>query len=170
MSEPAALEAMNRWAGQPLAVSATAWQGGLLHVRLSGSEPAVAAAAKKIGGEAMQPALAKAHWRALREHTHGFFLGAEPLWRVAVPSTSISLGEGMLIEWSGALRWIRSGDASIRDRARVAGGHATLFRAADKSAGCFTPLEPVVLRLHRQLKAAFDPAGILNPGRMYAEF
>jgi glycolate oxidase FAD binding subunit len=27
----------------------------------------------------------------------------------------------------------------------------------------------VVMRLHRDLKAAFDPAGILNPGRMYAE-
>ena len=25
------------------------------------------------------------------------------------------------------------------------------------------------LRLHRELKAAFDPAGILNPGRLYPE-
>jgi FAD/FMN-containing dehydrogenase len=27
----------------------------------------------------------------------------------------------------------------------------------------------VMLRLHRALKRAFDPAGILNPGRMYAD-
>ncbi|HEV7476794.1 MAG TPA: FAD-linked oxidase C-terminal domain-containing protein [Burkholderiales bacterium] len=25
------------------------------------------------------------------------------------------------------------------------------------------------MRLHRELKAAFDPAGILNPGRLYAQ-
>jgi glycolate oxidase FAD binding subunit len=31
------------------------------------------------------------------------------------------------------------------------------------------PLPPVLARLHRELKAVFDPAGILNPGRMYAE-
>jgi len=27
----------------------------------------------------------------------------------------------------------------------------------------------VLMRLHRELKAAFDPAGIFNPGRLYAE-
>ena len=31
------------------------------------------------------------------------------------------------------------------------------------------PLDPVLLRLHRELKAAFDPAGILNPGRLLPE-
>jgi glycolate oxidase FAD binding subunit len=49
-------------------------------------------------------------------------------------------------------------------------GHATLFRGGDKSAGCFSPLEPVLRRIHRELKSAFDPAGIFNSGRMYAEF
>ena len=32
----------------------------------------------------------------------------------------------------------------------------------------FQPLDPGVERLTRGLKAAFDPAGILSPGRMYA--
>jgi len=32
----------------------------------------------------------------------------------------------------------------------------------------FQPLEPGAERLSRGIKAAFDPAGILNPGRMYA--
>jgi glycolate oxidase FAD binding subunit len=31
----------------------------------------------------------------------------------------------------------------------------------------FQPLEPGIERLSRKLKATFDPAGILNPGRMY---
>ncbi|MCJ7597844.1 MAG: 2-hydroxy-acid oxidase, partial [Methyloceanibacter sp.] len=31
----------------------------------------------------------------------------------------------------------------------------------------FQPLEPSLMALTARLKAAFDPAGILNPGRMY---
>ena len=46
---------------------------------------------------------------------------------------------------------------------------ATLFRAADKSAGVFAPLAPPLLRIHRNLKAAFDPAGVFNPGRLVAD-
>jgi glycolate oxidase FAD binding subunit len=57
----------------------------------------------------------------------------------------------------------------VRAAAARAKGYATLFRAADKSAGCFTPLDPVLGRIHRELKAAFDPAGIFNPGRIYPE-
>jgi glycolate oxidase FAD binding subunit len=32
----------------------------------------------------------------------------------------------------------------------------------------FQPLPEPVMTLSRKLKATFDPAGILNPGRMYA--
>jgi len=31
----------------------------------------------------------------------------------------------------------------------------------------FTPLAAPLLALHRRLKHAFDPQGVLNPGRMY---
>jgi glycolate oxidase FAD binding subunit len=31
----------------------------------------------------------------------------------------------------------------------------------------FQPLEAGVAAISKRLKAAFDPAGILNPGRMY---
>ena len=88
-----------------------------------------------------------------------------------MPSVTPALGlpGAQLIEWGGALRWIRGDAGNVRDIAKRAGGHATLFRAVDKSAGAFAPLEPVLMRLHRSLKSAFDPAGILNPGRLYAE-
>ena len=52
--------------------------------------------------------------------------------------------------------------------AQAHGGHATLFRGA--GAQRFQPLAPPLLQLHRRLKAAFDPTGIFNPGRLYAEF
>jgi glycolate oxidase FAD binding subunit len=166
MSEAAALESSNRWAGQPLPVSASAWHRGELLVRLSGSEPAVRAAARKIGGARIE---SQHLWRDVREHTHAFFSGPEPLWRAAVPSACPPLGlpGDTLIEWGGALRWVRGHDA--RESARQAGGHATLFRSPTRSFPCFAALEPVLMGLHRRLKAAFDPAGILNPGRMYPE-
>ncbi|HEU4921481.1 MAG TPA: glycolate oxidase subunit GlcE, partial [Burkholderiales bacterium] len=164
-----ALELVNRWAGEPLPVSATAWHDGELSVRLSGSEPAVRAAAAKIGGAAAPESL----WNAIREQTHPFFSGAEPLWRLALPSSapSVDLPGRQLVEWNGALRWLKSNEkaGAVREAARRLKGHATLFRAADKSAGCFAPLEPVTARLHRGLKGAFDPHGVFNPGRIYAE-
>jgi glycolate oxidase FAD binding subunit len=166
MSEPAALESMNLRAGQPLPISATAWHGGRLHVRLSGAEPAVRAAARKIGGARLErPQL----WHEVREHTHAFFSAPGPLWRLAVPSVCPPLGlpGDTLIEWGGALRWVHTQDA--RDAAAKAGGHATLFRSRDPREGVFAQLDPVAMGLHRRLKAAFDPAGILNPGRMYPE-
>jgi glycolate dehydrogenase FAD-binding subunit len=164
MSEAAALDGVNHWAGQPLPISATAWHGQQLFVRLSGSEPAVRAAARKIGGTRLE---LQPFWNDLREHAHPFFSGSAPLWRAAVPSACPPLGlpGATLIEWGGALRWIRAHDA--RDVAAKAGGHATLFRSHDKRQGVFAPLDAVLMGLHRRLKAAFDPAGILNPGRMY---
>jgi glycolate oxidase FAD binding subunit len=167
-----ALEMMNRWAGQPLPISATAWCDGLLSVRLSGAPVAVKAAAGLVGGEeiADTPAL----WRAIREQAHPFFKSATTLWRVAVPSVTppVELPGDPFIEWGGALRWLAAAarPSEVREAARRAGGHATLFRAADKSASAFAPLDPIVLKLHRALKAAFDPAGIFNPGRFYPEF
>jgi len=164
-----ALELMNRWAGQPLPISATAWHDGELSVRLSGSQAGVRAAAAALGGESIDGGF----WRGVREHTEGFFAGDQPLWRLSLPSVapSVGLAGEELIEWNGALRWLKSAASAsaVREAARRLKGHATLFRARDKGAGCFAPLEPVLERLHRQLKAAFDPAGILNPGRMLAE-
>jgi glycolate oxidase FAD binding subunit len=170
MPQAAALQAMNRWAGQPLAINATAWCAGLLSVRLSGSVIAVQSAQRTIGGDEI--ADGAAFWRAIREQTHDFFSGPT-LWRIAVPSVTppLALAGEPLVEWSGGLRWLSSGApaAEVREAARRAGGHATLFRAADKSAGAFAPPEPVVMRLHSALKRAFDPAGIFNPGRLYPE-
>jgi glycolate dehydrogenase FAD-binding subunit len=95
------------------------------------------------------------------------------LWRLSLPSTSppLALEGRQLIEWNGGLRWLKSRmpAGAVRETLHRAKGHATLFRAADKSAGCFAPPEPLLERLQRQLKSAFDPAGIFNPGRLLAE-
>ncbi|MGH8687364.1 MAG: glycolate oxidase subunit GlcE [Burkholderiales bacterium] len=172
MPQAKAIEALNLWGGQPLPLTASAWRGGELSVRLSGSEAAVRAAAARIGGDPL--AGAEAFWRGIREHTDAFFAGDVPLWRLSVPSTAapFALEGEPLLEWGGALRWLRTGAdvASVRAETARAGGHATLFRDGDKSAGVFAPLGAAALRLHRELKAAFDPAGILNPGRLHPDF
>ncbi|MEO5694516.1 MAG: glycolate oxidase subunit GlcE [Usitatibacter sp.] len=169
MPEADAIERANHWAGRPLPLSATAWQDGLLRVRLSGAESAVRAACVKLGGE--EVAGAQDYWRDLREHRLAFFAEGRPLWRVSVPQTAkpLSVGSGQLIEWGGGLRWV-CGDIdsfALRSSAEHAGGHATLFRGGDKAVGVFHPLKPAIAKIHKRLKAAFDPAGILNPGRMY---
>ena len=169
-----ALESLNRWAGQPLPISASAWHDGDLALRLSGAASALQTAAEKLGGERVEPAGAACFWSAIREHSAPFFAGGTPLWRLSLPSHApqVELPGAQLIEWSGALRWLKTNAdaATVRAAAARAGGHATLFRAGDKSAGAFAPLPPVLARLHRELKSAFDPAGILNPGRLAPEF
>jgi glycolate oxidase FAD binding subunit len=77
-----------------------------------------------------------------------------------------------MIEWGGALRWVFSqADArTVREAAKRAGGHATLFRSGDKSAGVFQPLAPALAKIHKGLKREFDPHGIFNRGRMVPDF
>ncbi|MFO0451257.1 MAG: glycolate oxidase subunit GlcE, partial [Pseudomonadota bacterium] len=172
--EATALARACAWGARPLPISATAWHDGCLRLRLSGAPAAVGAARRVLGGEAISTPADASYWRQLREQQLPFFAGATALWRVAVPPTAppLEFGDATLIEWGGAQRWVRTAAPAERVRERVArlGGHATLFRAQDRSSGAFTPLAPALLAIHRRLKAEFDPAGVLNPGRLYAEF
>jgi glycolate oxidase FAD binding subunit len=178
--ESRALEHLNLWSSQPLAVNASAWHEGRLCVRLAGASAAVNSAGAKLGGAVLAPEAAMTYWMSLRDQAQEFFaLSAtdlargERLWRLSVPATAapLKLPGRQLIEWNGAQRWWRTGsDAKeLRAAAALAGGHATLIRGADKSSGVFTPLSEVLLRIHQGLKHAFDPERVFNPGRLYAE-
>ncbi|MGS0744167.1 glycolate oxidase subunit GlcE, partial [Glaciimonas sp. GG7] len=142
-----------------------------LTVRLSGAQAAVSAAEKKLGGDAV--ADGAAFWDSVREQAHAFFTTSAPLWRLSVPSVAPSLGlpGASLIEWGGAQRWLVSDTdpVFVRAAASAVGGHASLFRHGDKSVGVFHPLAPAITRIHHNLKATFDPAGVFNPGRMYPD-
>lgn len=174
MPQAKALENLNHWAGRPLPLSASAWRDGELALRLSGAASALRAAAEKLGGETVAPGDAAQYWENVREQSDPFFAGDAPLWRLSLPSNApvVDLPGEQLLEWGGALRWLKSAadTATVRAAAAQAGGHATLFRSREKPAGAFAPLPPVLARLHRDLKQAFDPAGILNPRRLYPEF
>ena len=177
LPESKTIETLNKWGGKPLPISASAWTGGELGVRLSGAGAAVKAAREEIGGEQVDAGQAERFWAGIREHADPFFGSAveqaAPLWRISVPSATppLKLQGEQMIEWGGALRWVCShADArTIRDAARHAGGHATLFRGGDKFAGAFQPLSPALMKIHRELKREFDPHGIFNRGRMYPD-
>ena len=194
-----ALDLLNRWGGQPLPLNASCWvhddtaspAQDFLFVRLRGAVAAVEAACPRmmadvqaLGGQAarMDGAEAAQDWNACREHAMPFFTQPPSpeacLWRLSVPQTTpaLALPFPQLIEWHGGLRWLwaPAGAAErLRQVARQAGGHATVFRrGADTPADLpiFTPLDPVKQRIQRELKKQFDPAGVFNRGRMVADW
>jgi glycolate oxidase FAD binding subunit len=172
-----AVQRVNAWGGKPLPISATCYLQQRLWVRLSGAPAAVASALPVIGG---QEADGSGFWPGLRDHALDFFgpasRGDATLWRLSVRSTApwTDFGDEQLLEWGGALRWIITRDAAeaaaLRRWASEQGGHATLYRGADKSVGALHPLPAPLLALHQRLKQVFDPAHILNRGRLYAGF
>jgi glycolate oxidase FAD binding subunit len=171
LDEAAAILKMNQWAGQPLPLSASSWHAGLLSVRLSGAASAVQAAQTRLGGEVLKDAAA--FWLRLRDQATPFF-DKRPLWRLAVKPTTppMNLGDAQWIEWGGAVRWLATdlSSATLREAAKAAGGHATLFRGDAPASTVFAPLSPALATLHRNLKQRFDPKGILNRGRLYPDF
>ena len=124
-------------------------------------------------------------WRGVRD-VEGFAGADGAVWRLslkpseapaAVAGIARTLDCAALYDWAGGLVWLRvpeAGDAgavSIRAETSRRGGHATLIRAsaATRSAVAVFEPEPAPLAaISAGLRRKFDPAGILNPGRMRA--
>src|SRR3954454_6213223 len=126
---------------------------------------------------------AAALWRSIRDVESLAEPRDRAVWRVSAAPTqgpavmaqvSRVLDARWFYDWGGGLVWIATaaaGDAAIRAAVRAAGGHATLVRAPAEvrvAVDVFEPLSEPLMRITAGLKAAFDPAGVLNPGRMYA--
>ena len=175
VAEQEAIDTMNRWAAQPLSLSATCYHDGVLTVRLSGAAAAVRSVRTKLGGEIVDDG--ESFWRGVREQQHAFFrtdnTKGYALWRLSLPSAApmLNVPGRQLIEWGGAVRWLVSdiSAVNIRQIATVLGGQATLYRSTQPDAEPFHPLSPTLLQVHQRLKRSFDPHRIFNPGRMYPE-
>jgi glycolate dehydrogenase FAD-binding subunit len=185
MSQAEALRRLNAWGGQPLPLNASCWvdDAGVhtLFLRLRGAVAAVEAACQTLGGERQDNAQVAGDWTACRDQRLPWFSerSGRDLWRLSVPQTApvLDLPELPVVEWHGGQRWVRGepGEgARLREMALRAGGHATLFAPGTAQSppgtGRFAPLVPPLDRIHRELKREFDPAGILNRGRLYADF
>jgi len=170
MDEAAALARLAEVARSALPLSAGAWVDGCAYLRFEGSDATLDTIARRVGGRVVTDS--RGFWTDLREQTHPFFGGEQPLWRCTLPPLAprLSLAGTPLIEWNGLQRWYRCPPGvTAFEAAAAVGGHAAKFRHAADADEVFTPLPAALLRLHRALKREFDPAGILNPGRMYTE-
>ncbi len=124
-------------------------------------------------------------WREIRD-VRPFAGDDRPLWRLSVPpaagaEAALRVAEaadvGVLFDWGGGLVWLAvggaadAGEAAVRAAAAAVGGHATLVRAdapTRAARAVFQPQAAGLAALTTRIKRAFDPTGVLNPGRMYA--
>lgn len=165
-------------------------------IRVEGPGPSVEYRAKALRrelagfGEAVEVGAEESHkiWAAIRDIQPLMEPLERPIWRVSVAPTE---GPGVVealrrqwprqvecfYDWGGGLIWLgldRTNivEAANRVRSAVAhagGGHATLVRAgvdARAQVPVFHPQPEAVAALSRRLKDNFDPARVLNPGRM----
>lgn len=125
-------------------------------------------------------------WSDIRDA--GFFAGTqEAVWRLSLapgngPRATAAIARSLpearwFYDWGGGLIWLAvpaqgdAGAAAIRAAIKPLGGHATLVRAPDAIRAVvpvFEPLAEPLMRVTAGIKQSFDPAGIFEPGRMYA--
>ncbi len=133
--------------------------------------------------ERLEGAAHAALWREIRD-VAPFAGRSGAVWRLslkpsdapaAVAAIRDTLACSVLYDWAGGLVWLltaETGDAgagAIRRETAALGGHATLVRASAATRAAIEVFEPepeTLARISAGLRAKFDPAGILNPGRM----
>jgi glycolate oxidase FAD binding subunit len=174
------------------AVAAVARLGGAATlVRVEGFAPSVTARVAALKEELRADAVldrtdSLALWREVRDAAWFGEAGddARALWKLSVPPAAgpsvlaairRTLDVEAAFDWGGGLVWlVTPPDAAGAIRAAVgSGGHATLVRApaaVRAAVEVFPPLSEPVRTLTRRVKDSFDPKGILNPGRLYADW
>ncbi|HRE61552.1 MAG TPA: FAD-binding protein [Micropepsaceae bacterium] len=162
--------------------------GPLTLIRLEGAREAVSenAAALLLRFKALAPRrlgreVSARLWGAISA-LEPFAILAGAVWRLSAPpgamQAAVSAIGPLAAIYDGAGGFCSllveeglDGEAElIHETMKVHGGHATLLRANETLRGrinVFPPLESPNLMLTKRVKAAFDPRGIFNPGRMY---
>ena len=123
-------------------------------------------------------------WEDVRDARPLAAAADDAVWRVSVrpsrgPQVMTALqrhGISGYLDWGGGLVWLagpadEQTHAAVEDAATAAGGTWTLLRAPEvlRNSVRVVPDEVAPLaQITRRVKAAMDPDGILNPGRLYA--
>ncbi|MCB8879616.1 FAD-binding protein [Acidisoma cellulosilytica] len=134
--------------------------------------------------ETLDDLTSRAVWKAIRDVTPLRPGASEAVWHLSTrPSHGPQLlalieaaGARGIMDWGGGRIWAagpgtEAVHGTVMRAVRDLGGHFTLMRAPDslRTAVPVVPEEaPALAALTRRVKAAMDPAGIFNPGRLYA--
>ncbi len=187
-----AVEAMTEALRSPYEVSGAAHVRSMTAIRIEGPGPSVDYRCRVLRemlsgygdtGE-LDGAESAALWRQVGDVS--LFAGESDsqVWRLSVPPAAGAgvaeavrgaTGGRVFLDWGGGLLWLvhePRPDAcheAVRGALAECGGHATLVRAADEvraSVPVFQPRPGPLADLEGRIKDAFDPKGVLNPGRM----
>ncbi|MGN6514585.1 MAG: FAD-binding protein [Rhizomicrobium sp.] len=176
------LALLRRFWQSPLEATGLAYADGAAFIRLEGAHEPLKekiAAAREIAPHLEESSDSK----IFEEVANGsvFLSNALNIWRAFVPPSEaarIAQASGAQLwraDWAGGLLWIgldsRDDGAKLRDLCGAVGGHATLLRAPAplrSKFDVFTPEDAPRAALTKSVKAAFDPLGIFNPGRMWS--
>ena len=174
-----AIKHIQLWLKQGMPISATCYHNDTLTLRLSSTHSAVKTSQDTIKTLFEVEETSNEFWLSIKNQSHDFFSAKNlkqglQLWRCSHQTdTQFYAGDDentgdQLIEWNGALRWIKSRSA-VYDKADKNNGHATLYpvHQDNQHTDIFQPLQPGLLKIHQRMKQAFDPENILNPCRMY---
>jgi len=165
-------------------ITGVSHDGCYAHVRLEGRQKTLAQFARVqnwIFEERHQEEL-KQYWLQVRHHQHAVFRdecprgeGDNAIWQLSLPKWSAlssaklaSLNLPFLMDWAGARYWLKA-DMShfeqLKEYVQSLKGHLRVYRG--DQAIQYPALSPAILKLHQNLKQAYDPAGILNPLSVY---
>ena len=173
--------------------------GGVTAIRIEGPAPSVearcASSRKPFGPEGDTDELDEPDSGALwREIGGARLLPADDgvLWRLSVPPATAAgivpeIANALppagaveaMFDWAGGLIWLAiegvedAAHGVVRGAIAGGGGHATLIRAPEETrrrVPVFHPRDPGLAALDARVKKGFDPRGILNPGRLSADY
>jgi glycolate oxidase FAD binding subunit len=197
LSIPQAVEALSAALGSPFEptgaahLPAAAGEAARTLIRIEGFSASLAYRTDALSKlltpfgaiETLEADASAALWADIRDAA--LFAGTdEAVWRLSVPPSAAPalaerlapLSPRLLLDWGGGLVWAgvaAAGDAgakAVHAAAKAASGHATLARAPDLvrlAVDVFSPPAGPLMAIQRKMKTSFDPAGLLNPGRMY---
>jgi glycolate oxidase FAD binding subunit len=169
-----AVKHIQQWLKQGLPISASCYTSGTLSLRLSSTSSAVSSSVNNIKKLFACKEVDNDFWLDIKNQSHVFFSAStlnnnQQLWRCSHQTNTSFYDDGdQLIEWHGALRWVKS-SKTLYGIAESHSGHASLYPINQKNAhsDIFQPLASPLMKIQQRMKQAFDPENILNAGRLY---
>jgi len=174
-----AIKHIQQWLKQGLPISASCYTNHTLNIRLSSTHSAVSTSVSTIKKLFDCDAIDNNFWLGIKNQNHDFFSennlnNNQQLWRCShqtnTPFYGVDEDNNQLIEWHGALRWVKSSE-DLYSAADTHSGHACLYpiNQGESFTDIFQPLAKPLMKIQQRMKLAFDPDNILNAGRLYTD-